>query len=144
MIKDKNIFECIILENQIYFPNYVCYGPSSYGMQRRKMIFRNRFPEKGTSILDESSWRQMLKKYASKRKTFKYNEEDKSLKEERVFTNGYGYPICIGDKFMIDNEVHTVKDLKIVKHAGLIAENSSGKKFNVGFLKKNNEGIWEK
>ena len=43
MIRDKNIFECIIKDNHIYFPDYVVWGPPSHGMQRRQHIFKQAY-----------------------------------------------------------------------------------------------------
>ena len=51
MIRDKNIFECIILNNQIWLPNYVCWGPPSMGHHRRSILFkRNIIPTNTIAI----------------------------------------------------------------------------------------------
>ena len=77
MIKDKNIFECVFKGDHIWFPNYVYYGPPSWGMRRRKMIFKQAFPDKDSSICNNESW-ESLKKDAL---LFTYDEKLKILTE---------------------------------------------------------------
>ena len=81
MIKDKNTFECIFLNNHIWFPNYVIWGPPSHGHQRRKYIFKQAFPTLESSITSKQSWKDLLDKHSDKRKLFKYDDAKKKLTE---------------------------------------------------------------
>jgi len=143
MIKDKNIFECIVIDNHIWFPNYVCYGPPSYGMQRRKLIFKKAFPKLESSICSKSSWDSLRKKHWDKRKVFKYDEDTKELKETRVFTNAWGDPINVGEKFELNKNIHVIQSLDVIKYAGLICTYEDNKKTNLSqFVKDLNDNIW--
>lgn len=124
MIKDKNIFECIFLNDHIWFPNYVCWGPTSHGLQRRKLIFQQGFPKNESSIASKEMWKKLRKNHRDKRKIFKYDEKLKKLTEinqKEFFTNAYGLPIKIGQHMMIKNVIYEIKSLEVIKWAGLIA-----------------------
>lgn len=143
MIKDKNIFECIIIDDHIWFPNYVCYGPPSYGMQRRKSIFKKAFPKFESSICSKSSWDKLRKNHRDKRKVFKYDENTAELKETRVFTNSWGDPINVGEKFEINENTYVIQSLDVIKYAGLICTYEGNKKTNLSqFVKDLNDNIW--
>lgn len=143
MIRDKNIFECIFLAEHIYFPDYVFYGPPSYGMQRRKNIFKIAFPNIESSILTKKSWVEIKKKHFDKRKTFKWSPEAKTLTEVEIYTNAFGDPIMPGDKFEIDNKVIEVNMFEVVKWVGLVAKYDN-KKINVSRYKKDlKDNIWK-
>jgi len=84
MIKDKNIFECIFLNDHIWFPNYVIWGPASHGHQRRKYIFKQSFPKLESSISSKQTWESLMKEYSDKRKVFKYDSKIKKLTEIKI------------------------------------------------------------
>lgn len=150
MIKDKNIFECIFLNDHIWFPNYVCWGPPSYGHQRRKWIFQQRFPKKESSISSKETWDNLRKKHPNKIRIFEYDEKLKQLNEidkKDFFLNAYGLPIRVGQNVCINNVVYEIKTLEVIKWAGLIAgyevENKI-KKSNISHYDWNKEKqVWE-
>ena len=93
MIRDKNIFECIILNNQIWLPNYVCWGPPSMGHHRRSILFKRKFPNMENAVSSKETWDRLRKKHNDKRRIFQYNEDTKVLKEIDVkdfFMNSWG------------------------------------------------------
>ena len=102
MIKDKNIFECIFLKNNIHFPDYVIWGPPSHGCQRRKHIFKKAFPEMSSSISSSFRWKTLRKRHYDKRRLFRYEEGTETLIEinkDAFFTTAFGDPINIGDRY---------------------------------------------
>lgn len=124
MIKNKNIFECIIINNNIWFPNYVVWGPPSAGHQRRTKIFKDAFPNMESAISSQKTWERLRKKHDDKRRIFKYSENEKILTEidrRDFFTNAYGLPIEVGQNVLINNVVYEIKSLEVIKWAGLIA-----------------------
>jgi hypothetical protein len=143
VIRDKNIFECIIINDHIWFPNYVYYGPPSHGMQRRSAIFKKAFPSLGSSICTKHSWEKLRKNNWNERKVFKYDEDTRKLKETKVYTNAWGDPIYAGEKFELNENVHVIQSLSIVKYAGLICTYKDNKKTNLSqFTKDLNDNIW--
>tara|TARA_R110001606_G_scaffold343232_1_gene491795 strand:+ start:285 stop:530 length:246 start_codon:yes stop_codon:yes gene_type:complete len=75
MIEDKNTFECVFKGDHIWLPNYVHYGPPSWGMKRRQMIFKQAFPNKDSSICNKESWESLEKD----KEIFIYDEKSKKL-----------------------------------------------------------------
>ena len=143
MIKDKNIFECFIINDHIWFPNYVCYGPPSHGMQRRKLIFKKEFPHLESSICNKSSWENLRRNKWSERKVFKYNEDTQELKLVKIFTNAWGDPIYEGEKFELNSNIYVIQSLSVVKYAGLICTYEDNKQTNLSrFIKDLNDNIW--
>jgi len=143
MIKDKNIFECFIINDHIWFPNYVCYGPPSHGMQRRKVIFKKEFPHLESSICNKSSWENLRRNKWSERKVFKYNEDTQELKLVKIFTNAWGDPIYEGEKFELNSNIYVIQSLSVVKYAGLICTYEDNKQTNLSrFIKDLNDNIW--
>ena len=143
MIKDKNIFECFIIDGHIWFPNYVCYGPPSYGMQRRKAIFKKEFPHLESSICNKKSWENLRRNKWSERKVFKYNEDTQKLKLAKIFTNAWGDPIYKGEKFELNSNVYVIQELNVVKYAGLICTYEDNKQANLSrFIKDLDDNIW--
>jgi hypothetical protein len=143
MIRDKNIFECIIINDHIWFPNYVYYGPPSYGMQRRKTIFKKEFPSRESSICSKNSWEKLRKNHWDKRKVFKYDEDTKALKETKIYTNSWGDPVYVGEKFELNKNVYVIQSLDVIKYAGLICTYEDNKKTNLSqFVKVLNDNIW--
>jgi len=150
MIKDKNIFECIFLKNNIHFPDYVIWGPPSHGCQRRSHIFKQAFPEMTSSISSSFRWKTLRKRHYDKRRLFIYDEEKKILSEinkNTFFTTAFGDPINIGDTIEIRRGRFTITNLRVISHAGLIASymlDDEEKKVNVSFFEKENKNnIWK-
>mgnify|MGYP003628666723 CR=1 FL=1 len=150
MIRDKNIFECIFKNNHIWLPHYVVWGPPSHGYQRRKHIFKLKFPELEASTCKKNIWQNLINNHYDKRKVFKYNDIEKVLSEvnyQNFFTNSEGYVVEKGQKFKIKNVLHEIEKLEIKKFAGLIATynvEELSKKTNVGFMKWNSaNNYWE-
>lgn len=150
MIKDKNIFECIFLDNQIWFPNYVVWGPPSHGHQRRKMIFKKAFPDLESSISSAFSWKSLRRRHDGKRRIFKYDDTTKVLNEidkDSFFVTGFGQPIEVGERIITNNETFIIEKLSVVSHAGLIASytlDNEEKKINVSFFeRKSNNESWQ-
>lgn len=149
MIKDKNVFECIILENHIWFPNYVYWGPPSVGHQRRKALFKTKFPDMESAISTKDTWDRLRKKHKNKRRIFRYDEESRTLNEINVkdfFLSGWGEPVYLGDTFELKGELYQIEGLEIIRWAGLIAKytDKQGKvrKINFSFYKKSKDKIW--
>lgn len=150
MIKDKNIFECIFLDNQIWFPNYVVWGPPSHGHQRRKMIFKKAFPDLESSISSAFSWKSLRRRHDGKRRIFKYDDTTKVLNEidkDSFFVTGFGQPIEVGERMITSNGTFIIENLSVVSHAGLIASytlDNEEKKINVSFFeRKSNNESWQ-
>jgi hypothetical protein len=74
----KNIFECVMVGDHIWFPNFIHYAPQSFGFQRRKWIFQQAFPEKTSSICSTESWN----KIKENRVVFAYDEKTKTLTKQ--------------------------------------------------------------
>lgn len=57
---------------------------------------------------------------------------------EKIFTNAYGHPIKVGDRFKLDDNIFTIEKLRVVRWAGLIAtyRNLDGQ------IKKTNLSSW--
>lgn len=151
MIRNKNIFECIIVNDHIWFPNYVFWGPPSAGHQRRKKIFKDAFPNMESSISTYHTWKNLRKKQRDERRIFKYDENIKQLTEidkNNFFMNAYGIPIEVGQNVLINNVVHEIKSLEVIKWAGLIASYEIDKKIlktNISDYDWNEkENIWER
>ena len=144
MIKDKNIFECIFLKDQIYLPYYVCYGPPSHGMQRRKKLFKKFFPKIESSTLNKQSWFNMKKKHIDKRKVFQYIPEKQELNEVNIHTNAFGEVIFPGDKFEINESIYEIHNMKVENYVGLVCEYDNGKKANISSFRKDKDNIWKK
>ena len=149
MIRDKNIFECIILNNQIWLPNYVCWGPPSMGHHRRSILFKRKFPNMENAVSSKETWDRLRKKHIDKRRIFQYNEDTKVLKEIDVkdfFMNSWGEPIYLGETFELKGDHFKVEGLKIVKWVGLLVEytdkNNNKKQTNFSFYKKSKDNIW--
>ena len=144
MIRDKNIFECIFLEKVIFFPHYVIWGPASHGVMRRKHFFKIKFPTMSLSLSSKDSWEKLLKKHYDKRKIFSLDPNTKELTEldpQHFFTNAYGYPIKIGERIQLKSGIYEIKDLKVIRYAGLIASyilDGEIKKVDVGRM------VWDK
>jgi len=150
MIKDKNIFECIFLNDEICFPDYVIWGPPSHGCQRRKHIFKQAFPEMSSSISSSFRWKTLRKRHYDKRRLFRYEEKTKTLSEinkSTFFTNAFGDPINIGEMIELSCGKFVITNLRVISHAGLIASytlNNEEKKVNVSFFeRKNKNEIWK-
>jgi len=153
MIRNKNVFECIFKDGKIWFPNYVFWGPPSHGHMRRSMIFKKLFPDVASNISTKETWENLRKKHWKERRVFEYNEASDMLEEvnyKKFFTNSYGFIIKEGHKFKLDNKLHVIEKLEVIKFAGLIAtyligESASvSKKTNVGSMTWNSEdNYWE-
>ena len=150
MIRDKNIFECIIKDNHIYFPDYVIWNPSSHGMQRRQHIFKQAFPVMDSSISSSFKWKTLRKRHHDKRKLFRYHEEKKTLIEinkDTFFTTAFGDPINVGEIIETSHGKFVITNLRVVSHAGLIAsytKDEEEKKVNVSFFdRENKNNIWK-
>ena len=150
MIKDKNIFECIFLKDEICFPDYVIWGPPSHGCQRRKHIFKQAFPEMNSSISSSFRWKTLRKRHYDKRRLFRYKEKTKTLIEinkNTFFTTAFGDPINIGEMIEINHGKFVITNLRVISHAGLIASytlNDEEKKVNVSFFeRKHKNDIWK-
>lgn len=76
-MNDINKFECIIIDNHIWFPNRINYSPQSHGMHRRKAIFQKTFPDFQSSICNEQIWNRL--KEEREVQTFIYDETTKKL-----------------------------------------------------------------
>ena len=145
MIRDKNIFECIIKDNHIYFPDYVIWGPPSHGIQRRQHIFKQVFPEMDSSISSSFRWKTLRKRHYDKRRLFKYKEATKLLSEinkSSFFITGFGYPINVGETMQTSLGRFVITNLSVISHAGLIAsyaKNGEEKKVNVSFFERENK-----
>jgi len=150
MIKDKNIFECIFLKDNIHFPDYVIWGPPSHGIQRRKQIFKQAFPEMTSSISTSFSWKTLRKRHYDKRRLFRYHEEKKTLIEinkDTFFTTAFGDPINVGEIIETSHGKFVITNLRVISHAGLIAsyvKDGEERKVNVSFFeRKNKDNIWK-
>ena len=150
MIKDKNIFECIFLKDNIHFPDYVIWGPPSHGIQRRKHIFKQAFPEMTSSISTSFSWKTLRKRHYDKRRLFRYHEEKKTLIEinkDTFFTTAFGDPINVGEIIETSHGKFVITNLRVISHAGLIAsytKDEEEKKVNVSFFdRENKNNIWK-
>jgi len=143
MIKDKNIFECIVKDSVIWLPNYVFWGPPSHGHQRRSLIFKKNFPEKQVNIATKKSWEKMKNNRCSQRQIYRYNPEIdylEKLEKDKFFTNSYGYPVYLGQKLILDDVIYTIDNLEVIKFAGLIASYTID-----GLAKKTNvsTSVWD-
>jgi len=150
MIKDKNIFECIFLNDEICFPDYVIWGPPSHGYQRRKHIFKLAFPEMTSSISSSFRWKTLRKRHYDKRRLFRYEEKTETLSEinkSTFFTNAFGDPINIGEMIELSCGKFVITNLRVISHAGLIASytlDNEEKKVNVSFFeRKHKNDIWK-
>lgn len=76
-MNDINKFECIIIDNHIWFPNRINYSPQSYGMQKRTIIFQKSFPDFQSSICSEQLWNKL--KEEREVQIFIYDEQTKKL-----------------------------------------------------------------
>jgi hypothetical protein len=151
MIRDKNIFECIVKDNHIYFPDYVIWSPPSHGMQRRQHIFKLAFPEMESSINSSFRWKTLRKRHYEKRRLFEYKEDTKLLSEinkSSFFITGFGYPINIGETIETSLGRFVITKLSVISHAGLIAsymKDGEEKKVNVSFFERESKNhIWKK
>ena len=124
MIRDKNTFECIFIENDIWFPDYVMWTPKSHGLQRRDHFFKQKFPQMNRHISSTHDWSRISKKHWDKRKIFSYDTATRTLTEinpSDFFTNGQGYTVNIGEHVLVNNTAYEIKKLEIIRYAGLIA-----------------------
>lgn len=57
---------------------------------------------------------------------------------EKIFTNAYGDPIKVGDRFKLGDNIFTIEKLRVIRWAGLIAtyRNLDGQ------IKKTNLSSW--
>lgn len=141
MIRDKNIFECIIIEDLIHFPDYMIWTPTTHGVQRRAHLFQQAFPEMETTILEKNAWQSLCEKHWSKRRIFSCDPQGTILTEilkEEFFTNSYGYPVYVGERIQLSGGTYTIAKLQVIRYAGLIAsyaaEEGVTKKVNVGTM----------
>ena len=139
MIRDKNIFECIIKEDVIHFPDYMIWTPKSHGVQRRTNLFQQAFPEMTTTILKKNAWMSLCKKHWSKHRIFSCDPQGTILTEifkEEFFTNAYGDPVYVGERIQLSCGTYTITKLQVIRYAGLIAsyvvEEGVTKKVNIG------------
>ena len=63
MTDRRNLFEAIVLENEIYFPPFIYFSPSNVGIMRRKFYFNKLFPKQKLTILNLQSWDEMKEKH---------------------------------------------------------------------------------
>lgn len=142
IIRDKNIFECFIKNEVIWFPNYVFWAPPSHGYIRRRNIFKKVFPEMEPMISTQETWIRLKNNSSKQYQIFQYSEEThylKKLKPDCFVTNSYGYPVWCGQKLLLEDGIYTIDKLEGIKHAGIIAT------YHVeGILKKTsvNRMIW--
>lgn len=146
MIRDKNIFECIIIEDVIHFPDYMIWTPKSHGLQRRSHLFQQVFPEMRTTILEKNAWMSLCKKHWPKRRIFSCDPQGAILTEirpEEFFTNAYGYPVYVGERIQLSEGTYTITKLQVIRYAGLIAsyvaEEGVTKKVNIGNMAWNED-----
>jgi len=150
MIKDKNIFECIIIGNQVFLPRYVIWAPASAGYQRRGAIFQKHFPNKTiNNLMPNGHWEKLRKN--NNRRIFSYDESSRKLTEVNdgeFFTNAFGIPIKIGESILVNNVEYEIKSLEVIKWAGLIAGYESEgkiKKTNISDYNLDKEdNIWKR
>lgn len=143
MIRDKNIFECIFLENVIHLPHYIVWSPEINGLLRRKKFFSQSFPDMHISQSDKKNWDKLVKENRNKRKVFSLNTQSKTLTEldlKHFFTNAYGYPIKVGENIQLVKGTYKIEKLQILRYAGLIASYTSNgevQRVNVGNMEWN-------
>jgi len=143
MIKDKNVFECIVKDNIIWLPSYVMWGPPSHGHQRRCSIFLKNFPDKKVNISTKESWARMKSNNWEQHQIYHYDPDIdylKKLEKDKFFTNGYGVPVWSGQKLLLNDVIYTIDKLEVIKYAGLIASYTVD-----GCIKKTNVSttVWD-
>lgn len=147
MIKDKNIFECFFLEDCIWLPHYVYWGPPSHGYARRKAAFLKTFPNIRNFIATKEDWEAMKQTCLQGRRVYQYHEDTGYLElidNKNFFTNAYGFVVKPGQKFIRDNKIYKIEKLEIIKWVGLVGvytEDGREKKINISTMvydKENN------
>ncbi|MAA78123.1 MAG: hypothetical protein CL916_02600 [Deltaproteobacteria bacterium] len=124
MIRDKNTFECIFINNEIWFPDYIMWTPKSDGLIRRDYFFKQKFPQMNRHLSSTNDWNKISKKHWDKRRIFSYDTATRTLAEinpSEFFTNGHGYTVTIGERVLVQNTAYEIKKLEIIRYAGLIA-----------------------
>lgn len=123
MIKDKNVFECFIVDNTVCLPHYIYYSPPSIGYHRRSVLFKKHFPKYSIVLLDKYETGKARKNWST-RKLFEYKEEANTLHEVpkgSLYPNSFGYVVRVGDRFEQKGQVYTIRKLEVKRYAGLIA-----------------------
>ena len=64
---------------------------------------------------------------------------------QKIYKTGFGEEIKVGDNLKINNSIHQIEKLEVIRWAGLIATyqiNGEEKRTNVSFYKLDSEKIW--